>query len=203
MNAGKPDPEKPNQQRGKLWQWIVGTCVATVGAVAALITALTGAGAIHVQVAPVAPPTATVTVTAASAPSATAQVSSSPQSTAGVRWHGDLLITENYADLDLVPVDNHVESGGDVNGNGYLYTPGESLRWTASTDPSKAQCASELRTHAKTNTNYENPTPGMRICLRTDGGRIALLTVKKKLHVRVQRRGDRLERPGRMIRPGR
>lgn len=124
-------------------------------------------------------PTATVTVTRTVSAGATggAQPTRAPE--AGARWRGNVLITENGTDLDVVPADNNAGSDGDIADYGFLEVGGESLRWRTSADPNRQQCADRLRTHASTDNDYTDPTPGMRICLRTDGGRIALLTVKK------------------------
>lgn len=121
----------------------------------------------------------TVTQTGAARPTGTQRTARARTPAKNVRWQGNVLVTENETDLDPVPADNNAESGGDIQDYGFLYVSADSLRWTASADPTEQQCTAQLRTHAETENQYDDPTPGMRICLRTDGGRIALVTVKK------------------------
>lgn len=168
------EPQRPSWQK-----W-----TAIISCVAAVVTALAAAGIINANrsQAPGTSPntTATAPPTQAAPPSNTARPTSASKPT--VRWHGTVLITNNPADLDAVPVNNDDKSGGmDAYSGGTsdleVLTP--SLVWSGATDPTRSQCAAKLPTNGVTDKSYEPVSHGMRICMQTDTHRIALLKIVK------------------------
>lgn len=98
-----------------------------------------------------------------------------------VRWAGSILLTESETDLDVLPPDNGADDGGDIEleiAYGLPSVPGKSGRWEERAGPTARQCAERIRTSGNVAHEYESPTPGMRICVQTDGGRIALVRLE-------------------------
>ena len=171
-------------------------------AVAALITAATGVvtflvGFIGLPAAGVASPvssvetaTATVTATAtatvtttAPAPSEASDAPASTSSSPAVRWSGSLLVSGDF-NLDSIPPQADLPTDGDIAM--YQVSAGQEAELFSSRvnlaavpegeDPDSAQCALLAQTQGQRNTTLPLIAGG-KVCLITDEGRTALVTV--------------------------